>query len=166
MKRKAGEGAALRVGGLLNRGSVLLNAELADRRQALETLVELQESNGIITNGTACFQAVLEREAAGGTTAIGGGMAIPHAYSPGIAAPGLAALTLARGLDWGAPDGEPVDLVIMAAVPPQRQSEHLLILARLVTLLSVSGLPDALRAAVTREEFIRLLAQAEAKLFA
>ena len=56
-----------------------------------------QESNGVITNGTAYYKAVCERERAGGTTAIGEGLAIPHACNAGVASLGLAALTLTRG---------------------------------------------------------------------
>ena len=51
-------------------------------------------------------------------------------------------------------------------MPPHAQSEHLLVLARLVTLLSDRGLTKALRGAVSRERFIELLARAEAECFA
>ena len=127
---------------------------------------ELQESNGVITNGTAYYKAVCERERAGGTTAIGEGLAIPHACNAGVASLGLAALTLTRGLDWGAADGKLVDMIFMVAVPPDRQSDHLLILARLVNLLSDHRLTEKLRMADTREAFIRILNQTEAAIFA
>ena len=105
-------------------------------------------------------------ERAGGTTAIGEGLAIPHACNAGVASLGLAALTLTRGLDWGAADGKLVDMIFMVAVPPDRQSDHLLILARLVNLLSDHRLTEKLRMADTREAFIRILNQTEAAIFA
>ena len=129
MKHRESEQTQLRVSRLLNRDSVMLHAEMPSVQTALETLVELQESNGVITNGTAYYKAVCERERAGGTTAIGEGLAIPHACNAGVASLGLAALTLTRGLDWGAADGKLVDMIFMVAVPPDRQSDHLLILA-------------------------------------
>lgn len=156
----------MRVSDLLNRDSVLLQAEIADAADALGMLVELQESNGVITNGTAYYKAVCERESAGGSTGIGDGIALPHACNAGVAAPGIAALSLARGVEWGAPDGRLVDLIFMIAVPPNQQSEHLLILARLVNLLSESSLVRDLHKAETRENFIALLARAEAERFA
>ena len=156
----------MRVSDLLNRDSVLLHADMADAADALGVLVELQESNGVITNGTAYYNAVCEREASGGSTAIGDGMALPHACNAGVAAPGVAALTLRKGVDWGAPDNRPVDLIFMIAVPPQAQGEHLLILARLVNLLSDPALVKELRASVSREDFIMRLARAEASRFA
>ena len=54
----------------------------------------------------------------------------------------------------------------MLAMPPQAQSDHLLLLARLVNLLSDNNLTQALRQALTRERFIELLARAEAERFA
>ena len=73
MKHRESEQTQLRVSRLLNRDSVMLHAEMPSVQTALETLVELQESNGVITNGTAYYKAVCERERAGGTTAIGEG---------------------------------------------------------------------------------------------
>ena len=112
MKHRESEQTQLRVSRLLNRDSVMLHAEMPSVQTALETLVELQESNGVITNGTAYYKAVCERERAGGTTAIGEGLAIPHACNAGVASLGLAALTLTRGLDWGAADGKLVDMLV------------------------------------------------------
>lgn len=83
MKHRESEQTQLRVSRLLNRDSVMLHAEMPSVQTALETLVELQESNGVITNGTAYYKAVCERERAGGTTAIGEGLAIPHAWQCG-----------------------------------------------------------------------------------
>ena len=137
----------MKVSQLLSRESVLIHADVPDASNALGILVELQEAGGVITNGTAYYNAVCDRETAGGSTAIGEGIALPHACNAGVAAPGLAALCLRKGVDWGAPDGMPVDLIFMVAMPPHAQSEHLLVLARLVTLLSDRGLTKALRGA-------------------
>lgn len=156
----------MKVSQLLHRKSVLIHADVPDASNALGILVELQEAGGVITNGTAYYKAVCDREITGGSTAIGEGIALPHASNAGVAAPGLAALCLCQGVDWGAADGEPVDLIFMIAMPPHAQSEHLLIMARLVTLLSDPELTGALRGAVSRERFIELLARAEAERFA
>lgn len=156
----------MKVSQLLSRESVLIHADVPDASNALGILVELQEAGGVITNGTAYYNAVCDRETAGGSTAIGEGIALPHAASAGVAAPGVAALTLRRGVDWGAPDNRPVDLAFMVAVPPDAESAHLLILARLVNLLSDETLVRNLRACVSREDFILRLARAEASRFA
>ena len=156
----------VKVSQLIQRKSVLIHADVPDASNALGILVELQEAGGVITNGTAYYNAVCDREVAGGSTAIGEGIALPHACNAGVAAPGVAALCLRKGVDWGAPDGLPVDLIFMIAMPPHAQSEHLLILARLVNLMSDPVLTKSLRRAVSCERFIELLARAEAERFA
>ena len=83
-----------------------------------------------------------------------------------MSAPGISALLLRHGVDWGAPDGEPVDLVFMIAVPPRCESLHLQILARLVNLLSRSDLVEALHNASTPQRFVELIAKAENACFA
>lgn len=57
MKHRESEQTQLRVSRLLNRDSVMLHAEMPSVQTALETLVELQESNGVITNGTEIGRA-------------------------------------------------------------------------------------------------------------
>ena len=97
---------------------------------------------------------------------IGGGIALPHACNAGVSAPGISALLLRRGVDWGAPDGKPVDLVFMIAVPPGSESLHLQILARLVNLMSRSDLVESLRTASNPLRFVELIAKAENACFA
>ena len=109
----------MKVSELMNPKGVLLYAKIDNSADALGILVELHEGIGVITNGNAYYNAVSYRETFGGTTAIGGGIALPHACNAGVSAPGISALLLRRGVDWGAPDGKPVDLVsTIPAVPP------------------------------------------------
>ncbi|HIZ61364.1 MAG TPA: PTS sugar transporter subunit IIA [Candidatus Gemmiger avistercoris] len=155
----------MRVSDLMNPKGILLYANIDNRADALGILVELQEGSGIITNGTAYYNAVYQRETFGGSTAIGNGIALPHAGNAGVSAPGISALTLRRGVDWGAPDGRAVDLIFMIAVPPEEESLHLQILARLVNLLEYGTLVDALRHASRSERFLELIQKAENTCF-
>lgn len=155
----------MKVSELMDPKGILLYANIDNAADALGILVELQEGIGVITNGTAYYNAVYQRENFGGTTAIGDGIALPHAGNAGVSAPGVSALTLRRGVDWGAPDGRPVDLLFMIAVPSGEESLHLQILARLVNLLSRSTLVDALRHASSSQRFLELLQKAENACF-
>jgi PTS system fructose-specific IIC component len=156
----------MKVSELMNPKGVLLYAKIDNSADALGILVELQEGIGVITNGNAYYNAVSYRETFGGTTAIGGGIALPHACNAGVSAPGISALLLRRGVDWGAPDGKPVDLVFMIAVPPGSESLHLQILARLVNLMSRSDLVESLRTASNPHRFVELIAKTENACFA
>ena len=156
----------MKVSELMNPKGVLLYAKIDNSADALGILVELQEGIGVITNGNAYYNAVSYRETFGGTKAIGGGIALPHACNAGVSAPSISALTLRHGVDWGAPDVRAVDLLFMIAVPPGNESLHLQILARLVNLLSRNSLVDALRHASNPERFVELIAKTENACFA
>lgn len=155
----------MKVSELMDPKGILLYANIDNAADALGILVELQEGIGVITNGTAYYNAVCQRENFGGTTAIGDGIALPHAVNAGVSAPGISALSLRRGVDWGAPDGRPVDILFMIAVPPEQDSLHLQILARLVNLLSSGTLVDALRHASNSQRFLELLQKVENACF-
>lgn len=155
----------MKVSELMDPKGILLYANIDNAADALGILVELQEGIGVITNGTAYYNAVCQRENFGGSTAIGDGIALPHAINAGVSAPGISALTLRRGVDWGAPDGLPVDLLFMIAVPPGEDSLHLQILARLVNLLGQNALVDALRHASSPQRFLELLQKMENTCF-
>ena len=145
---------------------ISLQAKIQTMPDTLGILVELQEGLGVVTNGTACYNAVYKRESSGGTTAIGEGIALPHICSVGVNAPCVSALTLRKGVDWGAPDDVPVDVVFMIAVPPHYDSLYLQMLARLVNLLQRRSLVEALRTAGSPERFLTLLRKAERSCFA
>ena len=102
---------------------------------------------------------ILAREAES-TTAVGEGIAIPHAKSGAVIKPGLAAMTVKDGIDYGAPDGKPSNLLFMIAAP-QNGDLHLEVLSRLMTLLMDLELRKKLLAAGTKDEFLTIIDEAE-----
>jgi len=81
------------------------------------------------------------------STAIGHGVAIPHGRIAGLAESRGAFLRLAPAVDFGAVDGEPVDLVLAMAVPEHSVQEHLQQLAELVEQFADAGFRERLRGA-------------------
>lgn len=73
----------MKVSELMDPKGVLLYAKIDNSADALGILVELQEGIGVITNGNAYYNAVSQRETFGGTTAIGGGIALPSRQQRG-----------------------------------------------------------------------------------
>lgn len=80
-------------------------------------------------DGRAVFEAMLDRERLG-STAMGRGVAAPHARVAGLSRVCGVFLQLDRGLDFDAQDDVPVDLVFALIAPEEAGSEHLLALAR------------------------------------
>ena len=96
-------------------------------------------------------EEILKREA-NGTTAVGDGIAIPHAKCSAVKQPGLAAITVPEGVDYQALDGKPSNILFMIAAPDDGDV-HLEVLSRLMTLLMDEQLRVQLLAAKTPEEF-------------
>ena len=65
-------------------------------------------------------------------------------------------MTLQEGIDWGAPDGRPVQLIFLVAAPKQG-GEHLAVLSRLITMLMNKTVARALARAETPEAFLSVL---------
>jgi PTS system nitrogen regulatory IIA component len=102
------------------------------------------------------LDVILEREKLG-STAIGGGIAIPHGKLAGIRRIVLGFAQLAAPNDFDALDGQPVDLVVMMLAPPDAGVEHLKALASVSRLMRDRALVAKLRGCYTSEALTALL---------
>lgn len=91
------------------------------------------------------------------STAIGHGVAVPHARIAGIDESRCAFMRLAQPVDFNAADGEPVDLVLALAVPANHVRQHLELLAELAETFADPGYRAVLRAAPTIDLLRRCL---------
>lgn len=153
----------MKIQDLLKPASIIINAEVETKEQAIAALIDKHDEAGNLTDKEVYTQGILKRESEG-TTAIGEGIAIPHCKSDAVCNPGLAAMTVPGGIDYNAPDGQPSNLVFMIAAPMDGDL-HLEVLARLMTLLMDLNLRKELLAAKTGEEFLEILNKAEAAKF-
>lgn len=149
----------MRIVDLLNPCAIELKTAAPDKAAAIDKLVALHEKAGDLTDTAAYKEAILAREAQG-TTAIGEGIAVPHAKCDAVKKPSLSAMTVPGGVDYSAPDGKPSDLLFMIAAPMDGDV-HLEILARLMTMLMDADFTAALRAAETPEQFLAVIDKAE-----
>ena len=119
----------MRIVDLLKKDSIQLNALPKSKNEAIDMLVELQVKGGNIVDKEEYKKGILERENKG-STAVGEGIAIPHAKSEAVKAPSLAAMTVLEGVDYEALDDEPSNLLFMIAAPNDGDV-HLEVLSRL-----------------------------------
>ena len=82
-----------------------------------------------------------------GSTGIGHGIAIPHGRCAHLEQPRGVLLRLEPAVEFGAADGQPVDLVFAMAVPDHYTQQHLLLLSCLAERFSNPHLRAALRSA-------------------
>jgi mannitol/fructose-specific phosphotransferase system IIA component (Ntr-type) len=105
-------------------------------------------------------RSLLKREAVG-STGIGRRVAIPHARVRYVTEP-VAALGVARnGLDFAAVDSEPVKVLFLLLSPEGSDREHLEALGLVGTLAKQTSVIDALAAATTEAECLRILRKAD-----
>ena len=95
----------------------------------------------------ALVHAALDAREQLGSTGLGHGVAIPHGRSSSLTDARAAFVRLARPIDFGADDGQPVDLVAALIVPEHFTDQHLKLLAELAELFSDAKLTAGLRAA-------------------
>jgi PTS system nitrogen regulatory IIA component len=108
----------------------------------------------------------LAREAAA-STAIGGGVALPHVRNPivlRVVRPLVTLCFLDKPVDFGALDGEPVRVLFSLVCPTMRS--HLQMLARLSHALHDAQFKDVIMRQGTREEILREAQRVEAALAA
>ncbi len=90
------------------------------------------------------FNAILEREELG-TTAIGGGVAIPHARVEGLKRISLVVAISPTGVPFDSLDGKPVHVIFMLLAPEGATPSYLRVLANISRLLKDRELISALK---------------------
>jgi fructose-specific phosphotransferase system IIA component len=147
---------------VLDEDTVKLELEARTRDEAIRELAELLASKGHIGRGDVepLTEAVLQREHLG-STAIGRGVAIPHAKAPTARSFMAAFGRSTPGVEFAAIDGEPVHLVFLLASPPDSQRAHLKALAHISRLLTNQDLSKRILAAGTEREVLDVIAGEE-----
>ena len=153
----------MRIIDLLKSGAIELNTSAATKDEAIDKLVALHDAVGNLADRQEYKHAILLREEQG-TTAIGEGIAVPHAKSNSVKTPGLAAITVKGGVDYEAPDGKPSDILFMIAAPMDGDL-HLEILSRLMVMLMEPEFCNALRNAKTVGEFLQIIDKKESEKY-
>ena len=98
-----------------------------------------------------------------GSTAFGGGAAIPHARIDGLDRLVAGTVRLAQPIDFGAVDDAPVDLLFVLLSPPKAGADHLKALARIARRVRDRALVAKLRGAGSRDAIWALLTSDETR---
>lgn len=106
-----------------------------DKRAIIDELVDLLDEAELIDDPAALKQVVWEREQQR-STGIGDGLAIPHGKSHCSKNLVMAIGRPAKPIDFNAVDGQPVELVVLLASPPDRTADHIQALGKISRLMS------------------------------
>lgn len=135
---------------------ICLFAPGTSKAVALMQLVAAVAAHAGVSDRELFQGAVLEREAKG-STGIGSGVAIPHVRTTAIARSVLGIGVAPGGIDYGAVDGKPVNLLVFFATPAEGNEEYLSLLRQVMIALRGTGLKQKLINCHTREDVAEAL---------
>ncbi len=148
----------------LSRKAIITDLKGTQKEDVIRELVEALCNAGEIEkrNRNKLVEALIARESLG-STAIGQGIAIPHAKSDSVdklvAAFGLSR----RGVDFDSLDGESAYIFFLLVAPQDSAGPHLKALARISRLLKDKYFRDTLRSSVDEKAVIKVISQEDEK---
>jgi PTS system nitrogen regulatory IIA component len=130
---------------------IVLDVDVWDRRGALElAATRIGQANGL--DPAPILRALWRREQVG-STAIGQGVAVPHARISGITRPLTLFMRPKIAMEFDAPDGKPVSNLLVIMVPADGDTnDHLQLLALVARAFSDPGFRSRLSAASSTAE--------------
>lgn len=154
------DSANIRLSNLLKESSVELNLEGKDKSGILDELVDLACKSGGIRNKKSLVDALAQREKLG-STAIGNGVAVPHAKIDGIKTTILTLGRSSEGVDFNSLDGERTYLFFMLISPKEDIGAHLKILAKISHLIKDRFMVGLFRKAKSKKEVLSIISTLE-----
>ena len=152
------------VSALLSEATMAVPLAASTKSSVLKELVQLAEQTWQVYDPEAVLDAVRTREELA-STALPGGVAIPHPRRPLPTSLGESVMAYARvqsAIPFGAPMGGLTDIFFLVCCRDDRT--HLRVLARLTRLLMRPNFLDELRATATAAETWEKIAAAEREL--
>jgi PTS system nitrogen regulatory IIA component len=147
---------------ILVRDACLVDMHAATKPGILAELAE-SLSRAVPSLERSQLNAMLVEREKLGTTAMGDGIAIPHARVESLDRV-LAVFGLSRaGVDFDSLDGKPTHLFFLLVAPGREGSAHLLLLARLSRLLGGEAFRARLREVHSTEELFRAIEEEESR---
>ncbi|HBC75852.1 MAG: hypothetical protein A2008_12720 [Candidatus Wallbacteria bacterium GWC2_49_35] len=143
---------------LLNPSLVALNVRAAEKNGAISFLCDLISQNNKC-DPEPLYTTIMNRESLQ-STAVGHGVAIPHARCD-VTDFIVAAAVSEKGMDFSSIDKQPVNLVFLIISPKNETSRYLQMLSQIAALLSSEKNRQELISAKTPEEFIEIVKRNE-----
>lgn len=134
---------------------ILLNQKLNNKKNALE-LISNHFEKEIQIKKEIVFDSLYAREKLG-TTALGGGVALPHARIDVLKNIQTLIIQLNSGIDFDAVDGKKVDIIFVLLVPNVNSDDHVKLLAEIASVLDNNEIVKKIRTAKSPHEIILAL---------
>lgn len=147
----------MKLSDILHATDVLVLDGVSSKRQLLQDLADHAAKTAGVDARTL-FDVVLERENLG-TTAMGKGIALPHARVPSLKHTQALFAKVKGGVDFEAEDQKKADLVFMLLSPEDSGADHLNALAEISRVIKSDTECDKLRKATSSAEIYKILSE-------
>ncbi|MDU0338420.1 PTS sugar transporter subunit IIA [Bosea rubneri] len=148
--------AAVNIMKFLGAEDIALDLPAASKQAAIESAADRLCRGDDDGDRKAVLQALNAREQLG-STALGRGVALPHARTDVLGEPRVALMRLEQPVDFGAADGDPVDLVLAVVWPAEAMDDFLGTLSKFCKMMREPRLLQGLRDAADSEAASQLL---------
>lgn len=148
----------MNIADVITAGRVDMAADVQSRKRALQRLAQLLADGAPYLTAGEVFSSLVAREKLG-STAIGHGVAIPHARMKGLDESVGAIVRLLNPVDFEAGDGRHVDLIFGIVVPETADREHSELLHSLVDMLAQPDCGARLRRVADGKQLMNLLVE-------
>jgi mannitol/fructose-specific phosphotransferase system IIA component (Ntr-type) len=155
----------IRIEDILEPSRVLMGLSGRNKAEVLRAMTDRLAEAGFVSDSAEIHRLLMEREALM-TTGVKRGFAFPHAFSSQFDKSFLTLGVVPGGVDYESLDHNPVEFIFLLLGPPDHQTVHLRILARVSRLMGQPDMLAMLRAAGSVEDVIEVLDDTERRLTA
>ena len=127
----------------------------ATRNESTQKLIDTAAQHSHIGDVEKFSRAIFEREAVL-STAVGSGVAVPHAKVSGVEKFFVVIGISSTPIEWDAPDKQPVRIVFLIGGPEQQQTKYLQLLAKVMLVVKNDSLRGRLLEAKTAQDVVTI----------
>lgn len=155
----------IRIEEILHPSRVLMGLGGSSKWEVLREMTDRLAEMNFIRDSEEIYRLLVERESLM-TTGVKRGFAFPHAFSPQFDQSFLTLGVIPNGVEYESLDHHPVEFIFLLLGPPNHQTVHLRILARVSRIMGQTDMLEMLRTAKTVEEVMDVLINTERRLTA
>ncbi len=138
---------------ILDPSKICVGLKAKSNFNAIRELATVLCQDAAVPDQKRLLAALIRREQQA-PTGIGKGVAVPHAHEDGIQRQLLAVGISQAGIDFGAPDGQPVHIIALLVTPRKHQKQHMVLLAALSQRLQQAEVRQRLLQAADAAEVV------------
>lgn len=150
----------MKISDILDEKSVLVQLEASSKSELLEKMMGLAMNSGRISDKSAAFKEVLEREKIM-STGVGKGIALPHAKTNVVDGSVGALGILKKSVDFNSLDSKPVNIVFLLLGKESNVGNHLRLLSKISRLMNNNEFRESLEKKNNAREVLQLISEFE-----